>query len=131
VVAWSRPYKAGDYNGSRRSGALTIQENTLRSTNCGFLRLSQIVGLNNVVDTTRALGVTAEIGPVLALPLGVYDITPLDMANAYATFANDGIRVDPHVITRVTQGGQTIIEHDLQPFRAIRPQTARLVTDLL
>lgn len=125
------PYEAGDYNGSRRGGALTIQDHTLRSTNCGFLRLSQIVGLNNVVDTTHALGVTSEIGPVLALPLGVYDITPLEMANAYATFANDGIRVEPHVITRVTQGDETVIEHDPKPFRAIRPQTARLVTDIL
>lgn len=125
------PYEAGDYNGSRRSGALTIQEHTLRSTNCGFLRLSQIVGLNNVVDTAYALGVTSELGAVLALPLGVYDVTPLDMANSYATLANDGIRVDPHVITRVTQGGVTILEHDPKPFRAVRPQTARLVTDIL
>ncbi len=128
---YPNPYIAGDYNGSRRSGALTIQENTLRSTNCGFLRLSQIVGLNNVVDTAHALGVTSEIGAVLALPLGVYDITPLDMANSYATFANDGIRVEPHVITRVTQGDLTVLEHDPKPFRAVRPQTARLVTDLL
>jgi penicillin-binding protein 1A len=125
------PYEAGDYNGSSRSGALTIQDHTLRSTNCGFLRLSQIVGLNNVVDTAHALGVTSEIGPVLALPLGVYDITPLDMANSYATFANDGIRVEPHVITRVVQGDKIIMEHDPKPFRAVRPQTARLVTDLL
>lgn len=124
-------YKAGDYNGSRRSGALTIQEHTLRSTNCGFLRLSQIVGLNNVVDTVRALGVTSTVEPVLSLPLGVFDITPLEMANAYATFANDGIRVEPHVITSVTHGGESLIQHDPKPFRAIRPQTARLVNDIL
>lgn len=128
---YPNPYKAGDYNGSTRSGALTIRDHTLRSTNCGFLRLSQIVGLNNVVDTTHALGVTSEISPVLALPLGVFDITPLEMANAYATFANDGIRVEPHVITSVVQAGETIIEHDPKPFRAVRPQTARLVTDIL
>ena len=124
-------YKAGDYNGSRRSGALSIQDHTLRSTNCGFLRLSQIVGLNNVVDTTHALGVTAEVEPVLSLPLGVFDITPLEMANAYATFANDGIRVEPHVISRVMQGDKVISQNDPKPFRAIRPQTARLVTDIL
>ena len=124
-------YEAGDYNGGRRSGALTIEQHTLRSTNCGFLRLSQEVGLNNVVDTTQSLGVTADLQPVLALPLGVFDVTPLEMANAYATFANDGIRVDSHVITRVVQGDETIIQHDPNPFRAVSPQTARLVTDVL
>jgi len=125
------PYEAGDYNEGRRKGALTIEEHTLRSTNCGYLRLSQSVGLNNVVDTARALGIESNIEPVLALPLGVYDVTPLEMANAYATIANDGIRVDAHVITRIVQGGETIIRHDPNPFRAVRPQTARLVTDIL
>ena len=124
-------YEAGDYNGGRRSGALTIEENTLRSTNCGYLRLSQEVGLNNVVDIAQALGVESDIQPVPALPLGVFDVTPLEMANAYATIANDGIRVDAHLVTRIDQGGRTIIQHDPNPFRAIRPQTARLVTDVL
>lgn len=124
-------YEAGDYNGSRRSGALTIQEHTLRSTNCGFLRLAQIVGLNNVVDTVAKLGVSTDIEPVLSLPLGVFDVTPLEMANAYATFANDGVRVDPHLIDRVVQNGEIISQHDPNPFRALRPQTARLVTDIL
>jgi penicillin-binding protein 1A len=126
------PYEAGDYNGSRRSGALTIEDHTLRSTNCGYLRISQLVGLNNVVDTAKDLGVTeSNIEAVISLPLGPYDITPLEMANSYATIANDGIRVEPHLITRVVQGSTVLIEHDPKPFRAIRPQTARLVTDVL
>ena len=124
-------YEAGDYNGARRSGALSITDHTLRSTNCGFLRLSQEVGLNNVVDISRALGIESLIEPVPALPLGVYDITPLEMANAYATLANDGIRVEPHLITRVEAGGELVFQHDPKPFRAVRPQTARLVTDIL
>ena len=124
-------YNAGDYNNGRRSGALTIEEHTLRSTNCGFLRLSQDVGLNNVVDMAQALGVTADLSPVLALPLGVFDVTPLDMANAYATIANDGVRVEPYLVERVTRGDELIFEHDPKPFRAITPQTARLITEVL
>ena len=126
-------YNAGDYNGGRKSGLLTIQQHTLSSTNCGFLRLSQLVGLNNVVDTARSLGVTSTIEPVLALPLGVFDITPLEMDNAYATIANDGVRVEPFLIERVTQGldEELVFEHDPKPFRAITPQSARLVTEIL
>ncbi len=125
------PYEAGDYNGSRRSGSLTIEDHTLRSTNCGYIRLSKLIGFNNVVETAQNLGITSEIAGVLTLPLGVYDVTPIEMANAYATFANDGIRVEPHLITRVTRGNETLILHDPEPFRAIQPQTARLVTDVL
>ena len=124
-------YRAGDYNQGRRSGSLTIAEHTLRSTNCGFIRLSQLVGLNNVVDTAHRLGVRSEIDPILALPLGPFDITPLEMANAYATIANDGVRVEPYLIERVTAGDEIIFEHDPMPFRAITPQTARLVTEVL
>ena len=124
-------YTAGDYNGGRRSGDLTIEEHTLRSTNCGYLRISQLVGLNNVVDTARALGIENEISAVPALPLGVFDITPLEMANAYATIANDGIRVEPFLVERVIQGGEIVFEHDPKPFRAITPQTARQVTSVL
>ena len=125
-------YEAGDYNNGRRSGALTIQAHTLSSTNCGFLRLSQLVGLNNVVDTAHALGVEQTLQPVLALPLGVFDVTPLEMANAYATIANDGVRVEPYVIERVNLiGGELVFEHDPKPFRAITPQTARLITEVL
>ena len=125
-------YEAGDYNNGRRSGALTIQAHTLSSTNCGFLRLSQLVGLNNVVDTAHALGVEQTLQPVLALPLGVFDVTPLEMANAYATIANDGVRVEPYVIERVNLiGGELVFEHDPKPFRAVTPQTARLITEVL
>ncbi len=125
------PYEAGDYNGSRRSGSLTIEDHTLRSTNCGYIRLSNYVGMNNVVEIAKRLGIESEIDAVLTLPLGVYDVTPLEMANAYATFANDGIRVEPHLITRVSRGDEVLFIHDPRPFRAIQPQTARLVTDVL
>lgn len=124
-------YTAGDYNGGTRSGALTIQENTLRSTNCAFLRLSETVGPNNVIDMAHALGVTSDLLPVPSLPLGPFNITPLEMANAYATIANDGVRVDPHLIERVDANGELLFQHDPNPIRAISPQTARLITDVL
>ena len=124
-------YTAGDYNGGTRTGALTIEQNTLRSTNCAFLRLSQEVGQNNVIDIAQALGVTSEILPVPSLPLGPFNITPLEMANAYATIANDGVRVDAHVVDRVESNGQLVFQNDPNPIRAISEQSARLITDVL
>ncbi len=124
-------YTAGDYNGGTRSGALTIEQNTLRSTNCSFLRLSQTVGPNNVIDIAQALGITSDLQPVPSLPLGPFNITPLEMANAYATIANDGVRVDAHLIERVDANGELVFQHDPNPIRAISEQSARLITDIL
>jgi membrane peptidoglycan carboxypeptidase len=109
----------------------------LRSSNCAYLRLGQAVGLSNVVATAQALGVTSELTEpggslALSLPLGVKDITPLDMATGYSTLANDGLRVDPVFVTRIEdRQGDLVLENVPQPQRAVSVQTARLATDVL
>jgi membrane peptidoglycan carboxypeptidase len=125
------PYESENFGGSGGSfGDLTQQ--TLRSSNCGYLRLSQIVGPNNVISVARALGVTARLDPILALPLGVFDITPIEMANAYAAFANDGVRVNAYFVRRIEdRDGRVIYEHRSNSSRAISSESARLVTQVL
>jgi penicillin-binding protein 1A len=125
------PYVAQNFGGSGGGGG-TITSQTLRSSNCAYLRLAQIVGLTNVIATAHALGVNAQLDPVLSLPLGVFDITPLEMADAYATIANDGVRVDPVFVDKVLDAdGKVILESKPTPTRAVSQQTARLVTDVL
>ncbi len=126
-------YEAENFANSR-GGTDTIRAQTMRSSNCAYLRLGELVGQENVVQTAHNLGVTAHLDPVLSLPLGPFDITPLDMANSYATFANDGIRVDPYFIERVEDAnGDIVFEHSSASteFRAVSEQTARLVTGVL
>ena len=126
-------YEAENFGNSRGS-VDTLRGQTMRSSNCGYLRLGELVGLDNVVRTANDLGVTAEVLAVPSLPLGPFDITPLDMSNSYATFANDGIRVDSYFIERVEDStGEIIFSHDsvATEFRAISTQSARLVTDVL
>ncbi len=125
------PYEAENFEGSRgRTG--TIRSLTLSSSNCGYLRLGQIVGLGNVVDTAHALGVSSELLAVPSLPLGVYNVTPLEMAAAYAAIANDGVYNPPYFIDRVEDRfGNVIYEHEPTPRRAISAESARLVTSVL
>ncbi len=129
----STPYEAENFANSRGS-IDTLRGQTMRSSNCGYLRLGILVGLDNVVRTAHDLGVGADIDAVPSLPLGPYDVTPLEMANSYATFANDGVRVDPYFIERVEDSsGEVIFSHDSveTEFRAISEQSARLVTSVL
>ena len=126
------PYRAVNFGGSGGSVS-SIRSQTLRSSNCAYLRLGQIVGLSNVADTARALGITTDLSDLpISMPLGPKDVTPIDMATAFASFANDGVQVDPIFIDRVEdRDGNIILENFPRGDRAISEQSARLVTRIL
>jgi len=126
------PYTANNFGGGGGSVS-SLRSQTLSSSNCAYVRLGLIVGLSNVADTARALGVTTDLSDLpISMPLGPKDITPLDMATAYATFANDGLQVDPIFIERVEdRQGNIILSNEPEPERAISTQSARLVTSVL
>ncbi|MDH5237253.1 MAG: transglycosylase domain-containing protein, partial [Acidimicrobiia bacterium] len=129
------PYIGRNFGNSGGSQG-SVRSQTLSSSNCAYLRLGQAVGLQNVAETAQALGVTSPLDSrVLTMPLGPLDVTPIDMATAYATIANDGIRVTPYLIDRVTDAEGNVLydrtnERTVRT-RAISEQSARLVTSVL
>jgi penicillin-binding protein 1A len=126
------PYEADNF--SPGSGSIdTIRGQTLRSSNCAYLRLGLIAGLQNVVDMAHKLGIRSDLrAGILSTPLGTQEVTVLDMASAYATLANDGVRNAPYYIERVEDSsGRVLYEHAPNPQEAVSPQTARLVTSVL
>jgi penicillin-binding protein 1A len=126
------PGQAENHSVSGKGGANTITRQTQASNNCAFLRLGQVVGIDKVVEMALRLGVRSPLDPVLTLPLGVSDITPIDMASAYATFANDGMRNEPYYVERIEdRNGKVLYQHQLNPVRVMDSQTARLVNQVL
>ena len=127
------PYEANNFGGPESGSVATLRSQTLASSNCAYLRLGLTVGLSNVAETTEALGVTTDLSDLpISMPLGPKDITPLEMATAYATFANDGLQVDPIFIERVEDSDGTVLfENTPAPERAISVQSARLVNQVL
>ncbi len=126
------PYVAENFGGSAGSVG-TITEQTLRSSNCAYLRLGQMAGLQSVVNVAHSLGVSTPLDPsVLSTPLGTQEITPLEMAAAYAALANDGVYNRPYYIDRVEDAaGRVVYQHSGQPWPAVSPRAARLVTWIL
>jgi penicillin-binding protein 1A len=124
-------YSVTNFDGSAGSvGSITQQ--TLRSSNCAYVRLGQIAGIPNVIDTMHKLGVTSELQPFPSLPLGSQGTTVLEQAGAYAGIANDGVYNRPFFIQRVEDAqGRVIFEHAPQPSQALSPQAARNVTMIL
>lgn len=134
--------------GGGGGGMTTLTMQTLTSSNCAYARLGQIAGLRNVIDMAKKMGLTncvsmdpAPKGPERycmnpwRFPLaygGTMGVSPLDMADAYATLANDGIHNDAYFIDRIEDAaGHVVWRHEPKPVRVMKAQTARLVNSVL
>lgn len=128
---FKEPGNPKGYKVDGRGGTLTSI--TTSSSNGAFVRLGQIVGLENVVDTARKLGIQSDLDPaVMSMPLGVFDTTPLEMASAYSAIPNGGIHEPAYFIDRVEdRNGNVVYQHVPQGNRAVSTQTACLATQIL
>lgn len=115
-----------------RGGNGTIKSMVQVSSNCGFVRLGQLVGTDKVVEMAKRLGVRSPLESVPSLPLGTSDVTPIDMAGAYATFANDGRYNEPYYIEKIVdRKGKVLYQHQAKPVQVLDVQVARLVNEVL
>lgn len=125
------PYVVENFDNSRGGGG-TITQQTLRSSNCAFVRLGQIVGTDKVAEQARKMGITTPMVPVVSMPLGTQEVFPIDMAAAFASIAADGVFNPPYYVDRVEdRNGHVLISHRPNPRRAESPESARLAADVL
>jgi penicillin-binding protein 1A len=125
------PYVVDNFDNAGGSVG-TILEQTLRSSNCAFVRLGQIVGIDEVIEQARRMGITTELENIASMPLGTEEVFPVEMAEAIAAIAADGMRPEPYYVDRIEdQDGRTIYEHDVERERAMSAQSARLGADVL
>ena len=123
-----------DVNNSEGSGGgqMTLETATIHSVNAVFVRLGIAVGLPRVIGMARRLGVrTSVLTPNASLPLGTSEVSPLEMASAYGTFANLGINMSPRPITSIEAPGKAKFDTTPRLTRAIDPGVAYLVTQIL
>ena len=105
---------------------------TRASNNCAFVRLGQVVQNEQVVEVSQRLGLSTPLDAVLSLPLGSKEVLNIEMAAAYAAFANDGIYNRPTYISHIEDAeGNIIYENRPDGRRAVSVQTARMVTETL
>lgn len=126
------PYVASNFGGSR-GGRGTILSLTTASSNCGFLRLGQIVGLDKVVETARELGITTPLDPrALSMPIGAFEVHPLEMAGMAAAIANHGRYNKPYFIDRIEdRHGNVLYQHQSENRQVVSEQSACLETAIL
>jgi penicillin-binding protein 1A len=93
-------------------GTVTLTEALATSLNSVAVRLTLDVGAANVVKTAQRMGITSPLQANASIALGTSEVTPLEMAAAYAPFANGGHGVIPFVVRRVrtADGGKVLYE---------------------
>ncbi len=111
----------------------TLESATVSSLNPVFARLIAAIGAEPVVDMAYRLGIrTSEVKPVYAVTLGAASVSPLEMASAFSTFANQGDYLEPYLIETITDSsGNVIYQHRPRPERVLSPQIAAAVTTTL
>lgn len=113
-------------------GPVTLRKGLAWSRNLVSVRLIDRVGPRTVVNFAKKAGIETPLEAVLSLGLGTSVVTPLGMASAFSTFANNGVHMKPFSIQRVIDHEGRILEnHVVQGEVAFSPQTAYLVTRLL
>lgn len=110
-----------------------LREATWASLNCAYARLSQIVGLNRVVDTTKRMGVTSKLNAYASFATGANEISPLDMASGAQTLANQGVHHDPYYVERIvrTATGDVLYQHEDTGTKVLTAEAANRTTDIL
>ena len=113
-------------------GILTLRRALEASRNVSAVKLLDLVGASRVVDFGHRLGIRSPLPPYPSLALGSADLTPLEVATAYASIANGGIQLEPYMIEKVENGdGRVLEQHLARASRATQPEIAHVLTRML
>jgi penicillin-binding protein 1B len=130
TFAGNQTYSPKDFEG-KYFGEVTAREALERSLNNATISLAEMVGYNNVASLARDAGITSARGTP-AMAIGAYDATPLQMAGAYTVFANNGVKIDPWMLSSVrSPNGDPIADYTPITKPVLDPRAAFLTTALM
>ncbi|NEQ95126.1 MAG: penicillin-binding protein 1A [Cyanothece sp. SIO2G6] len=124
-------YSPRNYDGSFY-GPVTLTRALASSRNVPAVKLGQAVGLDVVIEVCRILGIISPIEPVTSLPLGAVDLTPMEMAGAYATFASGGWKSETTFIVQVADSnGNILLDNRPKPQLVLNQWAVASLTEML
>ena len=101
-------YRPQNYNRKYR-GVVTLRQSLAQSLNVPTVKLANLIGVENVIDMARKLGVRGKLPYELSLALGSCEVTPFEMAHAFNTIAAGGVCSRPHLITKVKDNSNHVL----------------------
>ncbi|HNU38416.1 MAG TPA: penicillin-binding transpeptidase domain-containing protein, partial [Macellibacteroides fermentans] len=128
MVKWVPRNANGEYTGEN----LSLKAAFARSINTIAVKLTQEVGVEEVVKTAHAMGIKTPLNKIPSVGLGSSDVSLLELVNSYCTVVNDGKTHDPVLVTRIEDhDGNLLYQHKQVDKQAISYETAFLMTQLL
>jgi penicillin-binding protein 1A len=125
------PYIPHNYD-EKFEGQITLRRALAQSRNIPALKLADGMGIKTVIDYAHRFGVTSNLPPYLPVALGAAEITLFEQTSAFSVFPNDGVRLTPRYITKVTDYEGRVLEEDYPDVKdAISARTARIMTSML
>ena len=94
------------------SGMVSLEEATRKSINTVYAQLASELGGEKLSSTANRIGIDSELDPVISLTLGAGAVTPIELASAYSSFANNGYLAPTYLIEKITDAnGQVLYQH--------------------
>jgi len=127
----SGPYTPHNYE-ENFEGTITLRRALAQSRNIPALKIAESLGIKTVIDYARRFGLTSNIPAYLPVAVGAADLTLFEQTSAYSVFPNDGVRITPRYITKVTDYEGRVLEEDYPEVKdVISARTARIMTSML
>ena len=131
---WSydgQEWQPNNYN-NEYFGAVTFRRALESSLNSATGRVAQDVGIRRVRDLAYRLGIQSPLPTVPSLALGSAEVTPLEVAVAFSTLANNGVRTRPLAVKQVIDQNTKVLEkRDVRVEQVVSPQLANAMNQLL
>ena len=113
-------------------GIITLRRALAQSRNIPALKLADRIGIRVVEDYARKFGISSPLPPYLPVALGAAEVTLMEQTSAYSVFPDDGVRLVPRLIAKVTDYDGRTLEEDYPEVKdVISSRTARLMTSML
>jgi penicillin-binding protein 1A len=131
AISGGQAYSPHNYD-EKFEGVITLRRALAGSRNVPAVKLAEKVGISNIVDMTKRFGITTPLPPYLPLALGAADMRLIEHVSAFTVFPNEGIRIDPHMIRRVTSyDGALLEEAHPEVHDVVSPEVAHTMTAML
>jgi penicillin-binding protein 1B len=128
TVEWGRRRRSEqwtprNYDGDYR-GPMSVRRAVELSINIPTVRAALAADLTTVLAASRAAGITSRMQPYPSVALGAFEISPMEIASAYAVLANGGVRIEPNAIVGVLTSDGQILERNETALKQVLPADA-------
>ncbi|TGA99729.1 PBP1A family penicillin-binding protein [Sporolactobacillus shoreae] len=127
-----KTYTPNNFGGYYADKPITMEQALALSDNIFAVKTHLAIGMDKLVNAAREAGITSPLAPVPSLALGSEPVSVLEMARGYATLANEGERVQPDLITKVTdQAGHVLYEWSPQKKQVMNKDASFVLSQMM